>query len=229
MWPGDLLSTSVNILCCRETFRQFLSTFSVAKTPSVNFPCGQEICQSPSTVCTAGLSSVNILFHQVTFCQLVLIFFAAARSSINFCQHSLWPRDHLSTSVNYPRGRETFSQIHRLSVQPGHYLPTAINILCSWETLRQLPSTFHMAGRPFVKFPPNFREGRRPSINFPCDREFLSTYCASGRSFIKFCQVSAQTGELPTTSVNFLCHRETFVNFRQLSLWPRTFHQLVNF
>ena len=37
MWPGDLLSTSVNFHCGQYTFRELLSTFCTTGKPSVNF------------------------------------------------------------------------------------------------------------------------------------------------------------------------------------------------
>ena len=39
---GDLLSIFVSFPCGQETYRQLLSTFRVAKKPSVKFACGQE-------------------------------------------------------------------------------------------------------------------------------------------------------------------------------------------
>ena len=67
---------------------------------------------------------------------------------------------------------------------------------------------------------------RRPSINVPYNRDTFN--------FVNFHQLSMQPGELPLTSVNFLCGRETFcqllstfhaarkpsVNFSRLSVRP---------
>ena len=110
-----------------------------------------------------------------------------------------------------------------------------VNLSCSWVTYGQLPIKFHAAGRHSVnlcEFSP------RPKTY----HQILSTFRAAGRPSINFCQISVRSGELSSTSVNFLRCQEplrqlpsTFlsveilsINFRQFSMRPRdlpsTFH-----
>ena len=108
--PNDL-STSVNFCTSGRTsvkFRQYLSTFRAARTPSVNFLCGREVCQSLSIIRAAGISSVNILCNRETFCHLLSTLLAAERPFINFFQFSVQSGDILSTSVNFPCVRKKF-------------------------------------------------------------------------------------------------------------------------
>ena len=76
--PGDLPSTSVIFLCHQETFHQLLSSFSVARRPSVNF---HHLCVQPLYFPS---NSVNPPCHQDTFSQPQLTFRAARRPSVNF-------------------------------------------------------------------------------------------------------------------------------------------------
>ena len=164
MWPEVLLSSPIELLCSRETFRQLLSTLRATGGPSVNF-----------------------------------------------CRLSVQPVDLPSTSVNIQCGQKAFRE---LSVWPGDLPSTSDNFQCDQETFCQLPSTFSVA----EKF-----------------RQLPSTFRATGRSFIKIRQLSVPLGDiqstlvdfpcgqnLPSTSDNFLCCRETI---HQLSL---IFHAAIN-
>ena len=59
VWPRDLLSTFINILCGRETFRQLLSTFCAGKRSSVSFLCVWETSHH-SSVWPGGLRQVSV-------------------------------------------------------------------------------------------------------------------------------------------------------------------------
>ena len=115
--PGDLLSTSVNNPCYQKTFHHlsvwlgnFLSTF-------VNFLFSREtIRKLPSTFRATGTPSTS--FHQLSV--------PPGKTFVKICQHSMWPGDLPSTSVNILHARETYPQ---------------------------LLLTFQVAGRPSVNFP----------------------------------------------------------------------------
>ena len=157
-------------------------------------------------------------------------------TSVNCHQLSELLRDHLSISVNILYGREisvnfrqTFVQLEtfrQLSLLPREFQSTSVNISCGQETFRQIPSDFCVAGRPSDNFHQisiwpgdlsstfctpgrlsmSFRQlavrsrDLSTSINFPCGR---------GLSVI-FCQLSVQAKDLPSTSINIPCSRETF-------------------
>ena len=95
------------------------------------------------------------------------------------------------------------------------------------DTFGQLLSNFFAAGIPSLNFcnlsvqPGDLLS---TSVNFPCSQNI-------------FCHLSTWTGDLPSTSVNFSSVRETFrqfpltflrffLNFRQLFMWQKTFHEL---
>ena len=124
-----------------------------------------------------------------TLRQLPSTFRAARRHSVNFCLHSVWPGDLLSTSVYSPYCRETF---HKLS-STFHAARRPVKFLCSMQTFRQLLSTF-------------LRPGELPlsSVSFPSGRktfrQFPSTFCAAGRPSITFRKHSLRPGYLSSTS-----------------------------
>lgn len=77
-----------------------------------NFPCNWEtLCQLLSTLCAAGLLSVN--FHQLSIRQgnlplTLSTFCTAVRPSVNFSQLFMQPGDLSSTSVNFACSEKTF-------------------------------------------------------------------------------------------------------------------------
>ena len=82
-------------------------------------------CQS--TFCVAwrpSSTSVNFPSDSGTFLELPLTAHVVGRPSVNYCQLSVRPIDHLLTTITF---------------------------LCPRETYCQFPSTFHSTGRP-VKF-----------------------------------------------------------------------------
>ena len=125
MRAGNLPSTSVNILCSRETFRQLPSAeilvhLAVFSSTSVNFLCGWEMCQ------------------------LSWMFRAAWRPSFNFSKLSERPGDFLSTSIKFTCGQMTFIQpfvradyLHSTFVQPGDLLSSFVNFICGQMTFLQ--------------------------------------------------------------------------------------------
>ena len=144
----------------------------------------------------------------------------ATRPSVIFHQLSVRPEDLPTTSVNFPCCRETFCQIHEISVCTGYLLSTSTNILYGRVTFRQLLTNFCAARRPSVKFlcrwetfrelPIPFREAGRPSVNFrqlfKWPEDFLSNFRQTTRP-----------------SVNFSCSRKIFVQFLS------TFHAVGDF
>ena len=229
--PGNLLSTSIDMPCSRETFNQLPSTYHFTwrlsvnfgqlfvqprdlLSTSVNFLCGQETFrQLPSTLCSTRRFFVNLCQLSVREGDLSstsVIIRVAGRPSINFRQLFLWQGDHPTTYANFPCGARDFPS-------------ASINFMCGRETFRLLPSSYRAAGRPPVNFV-NFLY-RQKSF-----RQHLSTSHAAGRLSINVHQLSVQPGDLLSTSVNFLCYWETirqipsnsraarrsFGNFRQL-------------
>ena len=102
--PGELSSTSVNLLFWQKTFCEL--------------PCGREnFCQLPSTFCAAGRPSIN--FRQLVVCretnrQLSSTLGVAGGPSNNLRQPSVWPEDCLSTFCAVGRHSINF---HQISVQ----------------------------------------------------------------------------------------------------------------
>ena len=100
-------------------------------------------------------------------------------------------------------------------------------LLCG-RTTCQIPLTFRAAWRSSINFCQ--LSARRPSINFPCDREtfcqlpstclaagrLLSTFRATERLSVNFCQLPC---DLKTFRQLFVL-QGSFVNFRQLSMRP---------
>ena len=261
MWPGDFPSTYINFTCHGEAFHQLSSTLQTVGRPSVNF---RQLKMQPGEHPRASVSFPCV---QENFCQLSSYFCAswrlfinnrklsvfAGRPSINFCQHSVVPRDFPWTSVNSPCSRDTFN-FCQLSVQSGHLPSNAINFLCGWATFHLLPSAFGATERCSVNFPSTFCSAgrvynlvstfciaRSPFINFTCGGMTLclipSTFRAAGRPCIIFCQLSVQLRDLASIFINILSDWKTVC---QLSVWPgdlpsvsdnfpcirETFHQL---
>ena len=155
-----------------------------------------------------------------TFNQLLSTFRVAGRYSVNFRKLSMWPESLLTIFVRLGDLLSTFRETGRPSV----------NFSFGWETFRQIASNFRVAGRPNVSFrqflecqgdfpaiPSSFHATGSLSVNFrhlvvrPGDvlassgnfpygwktfRLFLSRFCAGRKPL--------------STSVNFLCRRETF-------------------
>ena len=174
LWPQDLPSTSVNITCGLESFRQILSAFRAACRTSVNF-CLLSVWLVilPSTFCADWTPSVN-------FCLLSV----AGRPSVNFCQ--LWTVNISSSSVKllwpgilpstfFAAGRP-FVPFRQLCVRPEVLLSTfhvAKRILC------EVPSPFLVAGWSSEIF-------HQPPYNWETFRLPPSTFCASGRPYVNF-------------------------------------------
>ena len=148
MGQGDLPSTSVNILCGRETFRQRSSTFHEAGRPFISIPRRRE-----------------------NFHQLPSTFRPSRRPSVNFCEITVRQGNLLSTFVNFPCGREAFRQfsVNFLSGRENfRHLPPRFRLsgrtsiifcqLSMWPG--DLPSTYI-----------NFRAVKIPSVNFLCGQE----------------------------------------------------------
>ena len=142
---------------------------------SVNFPCHQEnLCQIPSLFLSAEKPSVNFPCDSLTFRLLPGNFCATERFSVNFCPLSVWPRNFLSPSINFPCSWQTFCQfsiqhggllanfradrrlsvnLGQLPIRPGYLPSTFVNFSCRPETFSQLPSTFCETVGLFVNFP----------------------------------------------------------------------------
>ena len=144
--------------------------------------------------------------------------------SVTCRQHSVLLGDFPLNFANFPCGHETFHEclpIFHATTKPYitflcsrrnlRPLPLAIRVVkiysvnfrqCSMRPadFSQLPSTFHVAGRPFV----NFRQLSVHAGDFPSTTTKVFLY----------------SGGLQSTSVNFLCSQSSFVNFRQLSARP---------
>ena len=129
--PGELLSNSISFPY-NQTFCQHFVWLRGLPSTSINFPCGPQIIRLfPSTIC------------------------AARRHSVNFNPLSTRTGDLLSTSVEFSCIQETIHQLPSVFLQPVD-LSISVNLLCSreifcqlschWETFRQLPSTFCVAG-----------------------------------------------------------------------------------
>ena len=136
----------------------------------------------------------------------------------------------LSASVNFPFCRNIFCHFpsafcvarrhsvnfYYLFMRPGDFLSTFVNFTCRRETFRQLLSTFCTA----VRFSVNFRQlSMRPE---DCPSIFIMF-----RTPVHFCRPSVCPGDLPLTSSDFLCCRETF---RQLpsTLCAARRHSLIS-
>ena len=115
--------------------------------------------------------------------------------------------------------------IRQHSLYPGELSSTSVNFLCSRRNFRQLLSTFCSTGRPSINFSQLslHPEELSISINFPCGPQIichlLSTFSAAGRHSINFHQISMLRGDLISTSVKFPFIHE---NFCQL---PSTFRE----
>ena len=124
----DLPLTFENFLCGQETFRQLSVRREDFLLTSANSPYNSgTFCDLPSTSHAARRPSVN--FHQLSKLPgelrelsvqpggFLSTFRATGRSSINR-QPSVWPRELLSTSINFQCAQKNFRQ---LSVRPGDF------------------------------------------------------------------------------------------------------------
>lgn len=200
MRPGDILSTfraaltlSVNSPCRQETFCQFPSNVCVQKIFLQLMSNFLQPEDSPSNLCAAPRPSVNFRHFSLqpedlpptpsTFC-------VDGRCYINLRKHFVRPEYFPSTSVNFPCRHKTFCQ-H--SARPRDFPSTSVRFPCSWVTfqlisvnflcgreIRQILTTFHVAGRPSLNFceisvgprvlPSTFLAVGTRSINNPCAR-----------------------------------------------------------
>ena len=174
-------------------------------------------------------TSVNLLYSQENFCEILSTFGAARRHSVNFQQLSEQPGDPPTTSVNFLCCRENFRQL------PSTFHAArgiSINFCQLYMQPGELLSNFRAAGRPSVSFRQlsvgavelpstsvNFHAATSPSVNFPyhrltvgnipCGRETLShlasAFHAAGRSSVRFRQLSVWPVDLSSISVNLLC------------------------
>ena len=128
MQLGDFLSSIINFLCGWKTF--------------VNF---HQLYVRPGDLpSTYG----NFLYCWQTFRQVSSTFCATSRLSIIFSPLSVQPGNLPSTSFNSPCRQKTFRQLPLFLCAAW---TTSVNFPCG-RTLSQLPSTFHVAGRPSVNF-----------------------------------------------------------------------------
>ena len=137
-------------------------------------------------------------------------FSEARRPSINFCQPSVRP-------VDFRQLPATIRATRRLSFK----------FLCGREVFHQLPSTFHVAGRPSVNFHQfSVQPGDLPSscVNLLCGWEtfqhLLATIRAATRPSFKFSCSPKILSQLPST---FCAAGRPFVNLRQLFMLPKDF------
>ena len=169
--PGDLplnfhddgrpsVKNSVNFPCCRETFRQLLSTFLSVRRHYVNF---YQLSKRPENL---PLTSVNFLSI------LLLPSVNFPRCQKTFYQLSVWPGDFPLSSVNFPCRWETF---RKFFVTQGDLLSNSVNFHYCQETFCQLPATFcvrikhsfHLLQISLLlgKVLSTFRAARRLSVN----------------------------------------------------------------
>ena len=234
MWLVEIPSTFVNSSCGRKTFCQLPLTFRVAKRPvnfhaawrhSVNIMCGWvTLRQLSSTFCVAVTRSVNFFMWPGSFPSSSVNYPCCRKS---FCQLSEQPVELPSTSVDCPYGLENFRQ---LSLRTGDFPSASVNIFlllrdlsstsanypCCRETFCQLPSTFHLAGTPFVNIRQHSLQPEdllSSSVKFPCRLEnFLqlsSTFRVARRPSVKSRQLFMRLGDM-SNSIKFLHGRETF-------------------
>lgn len=129
MLPGNLPSTSVNVLCSCSTFCQlsvwlqdFLSTFCTAAGTSLNFPC------------------CHLTFHQLSLLPQDLLSPTVKLPCSRWIYRQLPSSFHateslLSTFINFPSHCSTFRQLlssFRVAAR------LSVNILCGSETFCQL-------------------------------------------------------------------------------------------
>ena len=125
-------------MCGLGTFRQLPSIFCTAGRPSDKFhQHSVQPVDYPS-------SFVHFLCSRETFHQLPSILLAAKRLSINFRHFCVLPEQLLSTF--HAAGHSVNFRQFLLWLEIFRKLLSA----CGRETYRQIPSTFHAAGRDFV-------------------------------------------------------------------------------
>ena len=183
MWLGDHLYTSVIFPCVQEFVKFRQNSLWQVDLPStfVIFLCGRE-----------------------TFHSLPSLFREAGRPSVNFRHVFLWPGDLPSTSVKFWCNLESFLELsssfraaRRLTVN-FHQIP------CGRETFYLLLSTFCVA--------------RKPSVNLRQLSLWSGTFCPLFVQHGDFPPTFLATGRLSSTSDCFLCSWEKFY---LLSVWPR--------
>ena len=163
---------------------------------AINFLCGQETCHhlmQPQDLST----SVKFLCRWETFRQLPSTFIVSGRTFFNFRQLSVQPQELPSTSVNFLFHLKTFHQLQSTSLHLEE-LSISINFPCGPQIICHLPSTFRAAGRHSV----NFRQ------IFVRPGDLISTSVKFPFTYENFCQLPStfrETGDLLSTSVNFLC------------------------
>ena len=140
------------------------------------------------------------------------------RPTVNFCQLSMRPLSHASTSANFWCGWECFSNLpstsvpqeHLLStfinsVQPGELLSHSINFPCDWKTFRQLS----MQLIDLLSISGNFPYGRESFCELP------STFRAVWRLAFYTREISVWPVDLRGT---LRATRRPSVNFREHSV-----------
>ena len=188
--PGDFPSTSVNILCGRETFRQLSSTFFQHYALPSNFRAN-------------GRTFINFRQHSMQLAEYVY-----------FHQLSVSPVDLLSTSVKFMRRRGTFCQLpstFRAASKPSIYFRRHLCIHWHYPQLfghtRELLSTsinfcasigttikFTVIRADFLQLRSTFCACVGPSVNFSqhsvCPLKLSSTFSASAGVSVNFCEHS---------------------------------------
>ena len=122
------------------------------------------------------------------------------------------------TSVKFLYGLENSVNFRQHSGRPGDLPSTFTNFLCSGRLSIKFQQ---LLWRPDGHISISVRPGDLPStsVNIPCAgrssiHNLLSTFCAAGRSFVNFPQLSYWPGDLPSISANLSsCQKSICTNF----------------
>ena len=175
------IGPSKNIPCTRWTFRQLQATFRAVAGPSGNSQCGcGTFPQVASTFRAAVVPSAT--FRAVTGSSVN--FLSGHRSSVNFHQLSVPPRDFPSTSVNSPCGHRPSVNFRQISVLLQDLCLLLLNCRSSGFRQLSLLPCFHA----FCQLTSTLRVSSGPS-----------TFCASEGHSVNFSQLSVRPRDLPPT------------------------------
>ena len=217
--PQDILSSSVNFYSIGSTFCEYSISHRTSIQPLSTFWASRNFCQLyvhsqdlPSTCCAVVVPSANIPCESWTIHQL-----------------SVRPRDLPSISMNFSCIHRTISQLpstfraseglpvnfRQIAVYLWDPLTTSVNFPCVHGSFHEFPTAFRASAGLSVNFRHLLRVTRhivnlRQSSVHP--RDLLSTFCASARPSIYFCQLSVCLWGLPLASVNFPCIRCIFLH-----------------
>ena len=141
-WLGDLSSTTINFLHCRETFREFPFTFHAARRTNVNLLCSRR------TICQLSVWSQDL---PSTFCAPVgpFINFPCCLRNISTSVTILCSQGpSISFQELYEQIRDFFPLSSTFSAAAG----PSVNFLCCHSSFRPLPLTFRFTTALSVKF-----------------------------------------------------------------------------